>query len=179
MSNAAPVANARAVWGTCRPWATTAILMALAVFFLAAAAAAQPLLRLAIDADSRGGVIRVGHDVNVAPSIRRFALVVSAVGPADAKGEIYSFQVSLDQNPPTAGRAGQPVRREVLALNEIRSWRITVVSGELLGAEFQVEANDQLDVKVTPDFGPLNGLVKGDFLLVEEVAVRPPPQRVY
>ena len=124
-------------------------------------------------------VILVGHDVNVPPSVPRFALVVSGVGQPNAKGEIYSFTVSLDQNPATTGRDGQPVHKQTFALNEIRSWRITIVSGDLLGSEFQVGANDQLDIIVTDDFGPLNGLAEGDFLLVEQVAVRLPPQKLY
>jgi hypothetical protein len=151
----------------------------LALFGLGGASSARAPQHLAPDPTSHARVIPVGHDVNAAPSVRRFALVVTKLGPPDPKGQIYAFTVSLDENPATTGRDGQPVRKQAFAQNEIRSWRITVVSGELLGSEFQVEANDQLEVRVTPDFGPLNGLVAGDFMLVEEVAVRLPPQPVY
>jgi len=158
-----------------------AILLAigLALPVLALPSSARPLRGATVDAAASPRIIRVGHDVNAAQSVPRFALVVAAVGPVNAKGEVYSFTVSLDQNPPTVGRDGQPVHKQTFALNEIRSWRITIVSGDLLGSEFQVAANDQLEVTVTDDFGPLNGLAEGDFLLVEQIAVRLPPQKIY
>jgi hypothetical protein len=140
---------------------------------------AWPRLDFAGSADGRAPVIEVGHDVNAAQSVRRFAVVVAAVGTPNAKGEIRSFMASLEENPPTPGRAGgPPVKKLEFALNEVRSWRITVVSGELLGSVFQVEANTANEITVTDAFGPLTGLGVGDYLLIEEIFVSPPVNRV-
>ena len=119
----------------------------------------------------RDGVVLVGHDVNVVPAVRRFAVVVTAVGAPDAKGNVYTFGTSLEQNPLMGARQE---KKEAFALNEVRSWRITVVSGERLGAVFQVEANTAAEIKVTDAFGPLNGLAVGDFMLIEEIFIRAP-----
>lgn len=110
-----------------------------------------------------GGVLTfVGHaGVDLLTVTRRFALRVSSVGEPDAEGNIWSFEVDMTDLRP----------------NEIRSWRLTFVSGELFAFVFQVRENEGTTVVVTSLDGPLNGISVGDGMLVEQMQVqRPVPQ---
>jgi hypothetical protein len=110
-----------------------------------------------------GGVLTfVGHaGVDLLTRMRRFAVRVAAVGEPDADGKIWSFDVDMTDLQP----------------NELRSWRLTFVSGELFAYVFQVRANEGTSVTVTSLDGPLNGVAIGDGMLVEQVQMqRPAPQ---
>jgi hypothetical protein len=86
---------------------------------------------------------------------------VTAVGTPDAEGNILSFTVDISD----------------LASNELRSWRITFVSGALYAYVFQVRGNEGSVITVTSLDGPLNGLAVGDGMLIEQTPVdRPTPQ---
>lgn len=110
-----------------------------------------------------GGILTfAGHaGVDLMTPMRRFALRVTAVGAPDADGNIWSFEVDMTDLRP----------------NELRSWRITFVSGELFAYVFQVRENEGTGVTVTSLDGPLNGIAVGDGFLVEQVQMqRPAPQ---
>jgi hypothetical protein len=86
---------------------------------------------------------------------------VTAIGAPNEAGEIFSFEIDV---------AG-------LTLNELRSWRITFVGGELFAYVYQVRTNDGSRIEVTSLDGPLNGIAVGDGLLIEDLPMRrPAPQ---
>src|SRR3954466_7291858 len=97
--------------------AAVLVAIGLALPLLALPSSARPLRGATVDAVGSARIIPVGHDVNAAQSVPRFALVVASVGAPNANGEVYKFTVSLDQNPPTVGRDGQPVHKQTFALN--------------------------------------------------------------
>lgn len=109
-----------------------------------------------------GTLILAGHaGVDLLTVTRRFALRVSGVGAPDAEGNVWSFEVDMTDLRP----------------NEIRSWRLTFVSGDLFAYVFQVRENEGTTVIVTSLDGPLNGIAVGDGMLVEQMQVqRPAPQ---
>lgn len=140
-----------------RPALAAATLSALSV------AAAQPAQADWQSAPPVGGIlIFTGHaGVDLLTPMRRFALRVTAIGEPDAEGKIWSFEVDMTDLRP----------------NELRSWRITFVSGELFAYVFQVRENEGTSVTVTSLDGPLNGIAIGDGFLVEQVQMqRPAPQ---
>jgi hypothetical protein len=100
-------------------------------------------------------VILAGHDnVDVPPAIPRYSGMVTAVGPTE-DGRVASFKTSITD----------------FVLNEVKSWRLTILSGELLGTAFVVLANTEDEITVTDD-GSLAGLVAGDLFVVEQVFTR-------
>ncbi|MGD9738807.1 MAG: hypothetical protein AB7O56_03135 [Bauldia sp.] len=103
-------------------------------------------------------LILVGHGAEMAQIVPRLPGRVTAVGEPDADGNIYSFEIDITD----------------LALNEIRSWRLTFVSGELFAYVFQIRENDGPRVSVTSIDGPLNGIAVGDGFLIEQTPVRRP-----
>ncbi|MCC6737349.1 MAG: hypothetical protein IT534_14650 [Bauldia sp.] len=109
-----------------------------------------------------GALILAGHaGVDLLTTMRRFAVRVTGIGEADADGNIWSFTVDMTDLRP----------------NELRSWRLTFVSGALFAYVFQVRANEGTTVTVTSLDGPLNGIAIGDGMLVEQVQMqRPAPQ---
>jgi hypothetical protein len=114
-------------------------------------------------AASQRPVLLVGHgDLLFAPAVRRFRGIVTALGALDEQGHLYSFDTTTVEGP--------------IAANEVRSWRVTILSGELLGSVFQVKSNTPTTITITTPYGPLNGLVEGDLFLVEEIPPPPPPR---
>ena len=103
-------------------------------------------------------------------------IAIFLVSPASAQSR---RKVIIDQDARGPATTDQQSMIVLLQSPNVDALGITIVSGDLLGSEFQVAANDQLEVTVTDDFGPLNGLAEGDFLLVEQIAVRLPPQKIY
>lgn len=102
------------------------------------------------------------HEAPMPQLTRRYATRVVAIGQPDADGNIYSVDVDITDMDP----------------NEVRSWRITFFSGALYGYVYQVRTNDNDTLTVMSLDGPLNGVAKGDGLLIEEAPVnRPTPQK--
>jgi hypothetical protein len=116
-----------------------------------------------------------GHgDTEVPPSTRRFAGTVTAVGTPDTKGDILSFRVAVQEEavpPLIALRKADAIAKSEFVLAEVHSWRVTFVSGELIGSAYHVAANTPTEVTVVDLYrhGPLNGLKAGDRFFVEEI----------
>ncbi len=108
-----------------------------------------------------GRLILAGHNPDIPAAVRRAIGRVTAVGAPNEEGNILSFTVDIAD----------------LAPNELRSWRITFVSGELYAYVFQVRGNEGPVITVTSLDGPLNGLAVGDGLIIEQTPIdRPTPQ---
>lgn len=114
-------------------------------------------------------LIEAGHGDFSVQMVPRYGLKVTEVGAPDAEGNVYSFNFSVEMS---------SFNSTIVAINGMRAWRISVVSGELIGTTFQVKANDIEQMSVTSAFGPLTGLVKGDLLLVERIPVPQPVQPI-
>lgn len=112
-------------------------------------------------------LIEAGHGDFSVQMVPRYGLMVTEVGEPDAEGHVYSFNFSVEMS---------SFNSTVVAINGMRAWRVSVVSGELIGSTFQVKANDTEQMSVTSAFGPLTGLVAGDLLLVERIPVPQPVQ---
>lgn len=104
-----------------------------------------------------------GHAGLPDPAVPRVRGVVTALGAPDDQGNIYIFEA-------------QTVDRPVV-LNELKSWRLTIVSGERLASVFQVRTNTANIIEVTSPYGPLNGLAEGDLFFAEKISPPPPPRR--
>ncbi len=120
-------------------------------------------------------IFLVGHDfTEVPPSTRRFAGKVMALGTPDAKGDLLTFGASVQEEavpPLIAIRKAEAIARSQFVLEEVKSWRLTLVSGEHLGNAYHVAGNTATDVTVVDLYGhgPLNGLKVGDLFFVEEI----------
>lgn len=125
-------------------------------------------------------VLLAGHDnVDVEMPVRRFSGTALAIGAPDAKGEIYSFRAeAVEAGLPAqfvpAAKAAATARKEFIAA-EVKSLRITILSGDLLGASYQIRDNTEREITVTDSNGPLNGLAAGDLLLLQRIFGRSPP----
>jgi hypothetical protein len=134
--------------------------LCLAVALLATAPALAAEFRPLV-AEAPGRLILAGHNPDVPAAVRRAIGRVTAVGDPDANGNILSFTVDIAD----------------LAPNELRSWRLTFVSGALYAYVFQVRGNEGATITVTSLDGPLNGLAVGDGMLIEQTPIdRPTPQ---
>jgi len=105
-------------------------------------------------APSEARVILAGHDADVPEVIPRYSGTVTAVGPKEGE-RVASFKTSITD----------------FELNEVKSWRLTILSGELLGTPFVVLANTADEIVVTEE-GSLDGLVPGDLFVVEQIFTR-------
>lgn len=130
-------------------------------FGLSIAAAGAARAEWPVPPAGGGVLILTGHAGDAMVTMRRFPLRVTAVGSPDENGNVWSFEIDMTD----------------LAPNELRSWRITFVSGALFAYVFQVRENAGTSVTVTSLDGPLNGIAVGDGMLVEQVQMqRPAPQ---
>lgn len=103
-----------------------------------------------------------GHGgIEVDPVIGRFAGSVTALGEPADDGHVYVLETAAGDLDP----------------DELRSWRLTVISGERQGATFVVAGNTHTELRVTELDGPLDGLAPGDLFLVEQVMTRRMPSR--
>lgn len=109
-----------------------------------------------------------GHDAfaPVDAPIKRYSAMVVAIGATDKDGRVRSFTTSNSD----------------FRLDELKSWRLTFVSGELLGNSYQVQANTAADITLTDDNGPIDAVRVGDLFLVEQIFQRrtpaPAPRRL-
>ena len=107
----------------------------------------------------RSGFVRVGHDnIVVDPTIRRYTGMVVALGSPNAQGRLYSFK------PAPVGP-----RSFALSPNDLRGWRLTVLSGKRFSEVFRVSANTESEITVTEDNGPITGLAVNDVFIIESV----------
>lgn len=106
----------------------------------------------------RSGFIRVGHDnIVVDPTVRRYTGMVGALGAPTGDGKLYSFTTS-------------PVgpRSFALSPNDLRGWRLTVLSGNQFGHVFRVSSNTESVITVTSEKG-LDGIQVRDVFIIESI----------
>ena len=105
--------------------------------------------------------IQVGHDnIVVDPTIRRYTGMVAALGSPNAEGKLYRFK------PSPVGPRSFP-----LTGNDLRGWRMTVLSGKRFGQVFTVGSNTESEITVTADKGPIDGLDVRDVFIIESIDV--------
>ena len=97
-----------------------------------------------------------------------------ALGKPDAKGDLYTFTATVQEEavpPLIAIRKADAIAKSQFVLQEVKSWRITFLSGELLGVAYHVANNTETEVEVIDLYrhGPLIGLKVGDLFFVEEI----------
>jgi len=108
---------------------------------------------------ARPGFIQVGHDnVVVDPTVRRYTGMVAALGSPGAEGKVYSFR------PSPVGPRSFP-----LSPDDLRGWRLTMLSGQRFGQVFTVGTNTESEITVTADKGPIDGLDVRDVFIIESV----------
>ena len=103
-----------------------------------------------------------GHAGLPDPAIPRVRGIITAVGQPDAEGNIFSFEMDTVDRP--------------VVLNELKSWRLTILSGERFASVFHIKANTSTLIEVTSPYGPLNGLADGDLFFAEMIAPPRPPR---
>ena len=107
----------------------------------------------------RSGFARVGHDnIVVDPTIRRYTGMVIALGSPNAQGGLYSFK-SAPMGP----------RSFPLSPNDLRGWRMTVLSGKRFSDVFRIRANTESEITVTEENGPITGLDVNDVFIIESI----------
>jgi hypothetical protein len=108
---------------------------------------------------ARSGFVQVGHDnIVVDPTVRRYTGMVAALGSPNAQGKMYSFM------PSPVGPRNFP-----LSPDDLRGWRLTVLSGKRFGQVFTVSTNTESEITVTADKGALDGLGVRDVFIIESV----------
>ena len=108
---------------------------------------------------ARSGFIQVGHDnIVVDPTVRRYTGMVAALGSPNAQGKMYTFV------PSPVGPHNFP-----LSPDELRGWRLTMLSGKRFGQVFTVSTNTESEIRVTADKGSLEGLDVRDVFIIESV----------
>ena len=107
---------------------------------------------------SASSLALAGHDnIEVDPALKRYAGQITALGAADAKGDIYSFRAKR-------------IRAETeFAPDELRGWRLTILAGKRFAHVFEVRGNTGDEITVTPVKGPLNGIAVKDVFVVENI----------
>jgi hypothetical protein len=118
--------------------------------------AERPLLSPAFE---RFGFIKVGHDnIVVDPTIRRYTGMVAALGTPGNDGKLYSFTT-----------APMGPRSFALSPNDLRGWRMTMLSGKRFSQVFTVACNTQSVITVSADKGPLDGIAERDVFIIESI----------
>jgi hypothetical protein len=108
---------------------------------------------------ARSGFVQVGHDnIVVDPTVRRYTGMVAALGSPNAQGKMYSFV------PSPVGPRNFP-----LSPDDLRGWRLTVLSGKRFGQVFTVRTNTESEITVTAEKGALDGLGERDVFIIESV----------
>lgn len=125
---------------------------------------ARKLAAAALAACALGvGAAFAGHgDIDVDPSLKRYNGIVIALGSADAEGRILSFR---------AAPLG-PEAPRVYVADELRGWRLTLLTGRRFASVFEVETNTESEISVRAIDGALNGLSLRDVFVVEQIAIQ-------
>jgi hypothetical protein len=116
-------------------------------------------IRLALSIALACTLAHAGHEPMAPdPTLRRYTGKVTALGAPDAKGKVYAF-------------TGAPVgpRNFPLATDDLRGWRMTVLSGKRFGGEFRIGGNTGTDIRVNAESGPLEGLAVNDVFVIESI----------
>ena len=99
---------------------------------------------------------QAGHDpIEVDPAVKRYGGQVTALGPADLEGRIYSMQVR--RLPSDSGY--RPA--------ELRGWRLTMLAGKRFSHAFEVQDNTATQITVSSADAPLNGIGVNDVFVIE------------
>jgi hypothetical protein len=138
--------------------------LSFALMFACSLASLQALSRSAtswvdrFDFD-RGGLVRVGHEPMAPdPTIRRYTGSVAALGRRDPEGKLYTFKLA------PLGPRNFPLSRD-----DLRGWRMTMLSGRHFGEVFRVNGNTESEVTVHPDNGPIDALDVRDVFIIESI----------
>ena len=135
-------------------------LVALLAWSFAAAQVVVPLERPHFPATlHRYGFIRTGHDnIVVDPTVRRYTGMVAELGTPGRDGKLYSFKTA---------RVGP--HSFDLSPNDLRGWRLTILSGKCFSQVFTVAGNTESVITVTPDKGPIDGIDVRDVFIIESI----------
>ena len=104
----------------------------------------------------------VGHEgmrVDVLP-VQHITRVV-ARGQPEKDGHIYSFSTAYVNFRP----------------DELQSWRLSILGGQLVGGTFQIAGNGSNSITVTNLNGSLDKVAVGDVVMIDSVIVRDIPVR--
>jgi len=102
---------------------------------------------------------RVGHEPMAPdPTLRRYTGKVTALGAPDAKGRVFAFTVA------PVGPRNFPLKPD-----ELRGWRMTVLSGKRFGTAFRIGGNTESEVRVNAETGPVEGLAVNDVFVIESI----------
>ena len=94
---------------------------------------------------------QAGHDdVKVDPALRRNPGKVTAL----SSGKPSSFEA-------------KPLRAARYVPDELRGWRVTVLSGKRFGAAFDIQGNTESEITLAPSGDSLEGLAVGDLFIAE------------
>ena len=138
--------------------------LALALTFVCSMASSQAPFRSPIAwfdrfGFDRGGLVQVGHEpIAPDPTIRRYTGMVTALGPRDPESKLYTFKLS------PLGPRNFP-----LSHDDLRGWRMTMLSGRHFGEVFRVNGNTESEVTVHPDNGLIDGLDVRDVFIIESI----------
>ena len=107
----------------------------------------------------RGVLVRVGHEPMAPdPTIRRYTGAVAALGRRDPEGKLYTFKLS------PLGPRNFPLSRD-----DLRGWRMTILSGRHFGEVYWVNGNTESEVTVHRDNGPIDALDVRDVFIIESI----------
>jgi len=108
---------------------------------------------------NRPAFVRVGHDnIVVDPTVRRYTGQVVSVSSPNTNGQIFTFKTMA------LGPRSFPLTHD-----DLRGWRLTVLSGKRFGQVFTVSTNTESEITVTDEKGPLDGLDAPDVFIIESI----------
>ena len=106
--------------------------------------------------------VALGHEEDegshVDPALKRYTGQITALGPADGRGDIYSF------------RAKRMYAETPFGPDELRGWRLTILAGKRYGNVFEVRSNSGDEIFVSAAKGPLNGIKVKEVFVVEHMS---------
>ena len=108
---------------------------------------------------AKGSLIRVGHEaIAPDPTVRRYTGKVVALGSPDESGKSYTFKVA-------------PVgpRNFPLTTDDLRAWRLTILSGKRFGEVFRVQGNTEAEVTVKREGDSIDGVAINDVFVIESI----------
>jgi hypothetical protein len=133
--------------------------IALALMVCGATASGQLRLLPTASVFDRPALVPVGHEpIAPDPTIRRYTGMIAALGAPNAQGRVYTF------TPSPVGPRNFP-----LSPNDLRGWRMTMLSGKRFGEVFRVSGNTASEVTVNAESGPIDGLDVRDLFVIESI----------